>query len=435
MKVSGEVPLEPVVSRKTGHLFERRLVEKYLQEEGKCPITGEVLEVSDLLPLSVSKLVRPRLSTSASVPGLLSLLQTEWDDIVLETFNLKQALDAARKDLSQALYQHDAACRVIARLMRERDEARSATAELHVQGSDGSTLKNGTGAVQTGSVGKALQANTSSSAIAVLEHIDALMIEKMQLLSSARRGRKPSQTLRPRDVLSGIKTSLVATPHKAAPGGITSIALQQSLTGDRILTGGMDKDALLMSIDGSMLAKLSGHDGAVTAVAFSKNTSHASPLFTASADKMVKLWSSKSDVYDVDQTFIPHDGQVSALSVLPIETCILSFSFDGSWALLDVLSQSIVRKVRVSGSRLLCGQVHPDGLLLGTGGDSGVLNMFDIREQKSVCVLEGHSGGITSLSFSENGYSLAAGDIHGILRLWDLRKMSCANKLERKSRS
>ncbi|CAN0547097.1 unnamed protein product, partial [Ectocarpus sp. 8 AP-2014] len=49
--------------------------------------------------------------------------QNEWDDLMLETHTLKQHLNQTRQELSQSLYQNDAACRVIARLHRERDEA------------------------------------------------------------------------------------------------------------------------------------------------------------------------------------------------------------------------------------------------------------------------------------------------------------------------
>jgi pre-mRNA-processing factor 19 len=50
--VSGEVPVEPVVSRASGLLFERRLIHKHLQDTqaphaqdgvGTCPVTGEPL--------------------------------------------------------------------------------------------------------------------------------------------------------------------------------------------------------------------------------------------------------------------------------------------------------------------------------------------------------------------------------------------------------
>lgn len=66
----------------------------------------------------------PTSVSGAGFSGLLSTMQTEWDSLMVETFNLKSALEETRRELSQALYQNDAAVRVIARLSMERDQAR-----------------------------------------------------------------------------------------------------------------------------------------------------------------------------------------------------------------------------------------------------------------------------------------------------------------------
>lgn len=72
----------------------------------------------------VDHTVKPRPTAATSVPGLLAILQNEWDALMLETYSLKEQLNSVRQELAQTLYQHDAACRVIARLVKERDEAR-----------------------------------------------------------------------------------------------------------------------------------------------------------------------------------------------------------------------------------------------------------------------------------------------------------------------
>jgi pre-mRNA-processing factor 19 len=124
--ISGNVPEEPVVSKKTGHVFEKRLIEKYVAETGRCPVTQAELGADDLLALAAPKTAKPRAAPAASIPGLLGLFHDEWDALMLEAHSLRSALHASRQELSHALYQHDAACRVIARLLRERDEARAA---------------------------------------------------------------------------------------------------------------------------------------------------------------------------------------------------------------------------------------------------------------------------------------------------------------------
>lgn len=76
--------------------------------------------------------MRPRPPTLTSIPSLLSVFQNEWDALALESYNLRQQLGQTRQELATALYQHDAAVRVIARLTRERDEARDALSKVTI---------------------------------------------------------------------------------------------------------------------------------------------------------------------------------------------------------------------------------------------------------------------------------------------------------------
>ena len=50
--MSGETPQEPVVSKKSGHVFEKRLITKWLEtpsNNGLCPVTHEPLSQDDLI--------------------------------------------------------------------------------------------------------------------------------------------------------------------------------------------------------------------------------------------------------------------------------------------------------------------------------------------------------------------------------------------------
>lgn len=117
-----------------GNVFEKRLIEAYIAENGKDPVTNEETTVDDLIELRSARIVKPRPPTLTSIPSLLSAFQNEWDALALEVYNLRQHLTQTRQELSTALYQHDAAVRVIARLQRERDEAREALSKLTLTG-------------------------------------------------------------------------------------------------------------------------------------------------------------------------------------------------------------------------------------------------------------------------------------------------------------
>lgn len=67
--ISGEPPKVPVVSKKSGLVYERHLIQKYIDENGKDPVTGDTLEQDDLIEIKASKYPAPY-QTADSYPGV-----------------------------------------------------------------------------------------------------------------------------------------------------------------------------------------------------------------------------------------------------------------------------------------------------------------------------------------------------------------------------
>lgn len=145
----------------------------YITENGTDPVTNEELTVDDLVEVKSARVVRPRPPTLTSIPSLLSVFQNEWDALALETYTLKQQLAQTRQELSTALYQHDAAVRVIARLSRERDEARNALSKITLNGGPASN-------------GDAMQVDGQGLSEALVAKVDATQERSAISLSSPR---------------------------------------------------------------------------------------------------------------------------------------------------------------------------------------------------------------------------------------------------------
>lgn len=89
--LSGAPASQPVISLKTGHIYERSTISKYISVYAVCPHTGQPLAVSDLLPINNKNTIvtAPQYSDAES---MIKKIQNEYEALVLETSELKKNL-------------------------------------------------------------------------------------------------------------------------------------------------------------------------------------------------------------------------------------------------------------------------------------------------------------------------------------------------------
>lgn len=317
--ISGEAPQEPVASRKSGNVFEKRLVAAYISEHGTDPVNGEELSVDDLVDLKQARVVKPRPPTLTSIPALLSTFQNEWDALILETYQLKQQLAETRQELSTALYYNDSAQRVIARLQKERDEARDALSKVSVSGS-----ANGV----SGTNGDAMQVDNQPLSGDALAKVD----ETQQQLSSTRRKRPIPQDwatgdeIQAYDVKSSVDSQFTGAKFLASDS-----------SGDFFLTG--DSDGTMGVYDlgaGTFTTRSNLGVGAILGGAWcnDKQAVSTSTGVVAVAQEGA-----------VQGKFQQHAGAATALAAHPSGHLLVSVGYDKSYIVYDVSTMQVLTQV------------------------------------------------------------------------------------------
>lgn len=384
--LSGEPTLEPVLSLKSHRIFDKKLLRNFIEVNQKDPITDEEMTEHDVVPVEVTIPSHgvPS-STKTSIPSMLSAFQQEWDALALELFTLRKQLAAAREELSMALYHQDAAVRVAARAVKEKTEAQNALRDLAANFST-----NGVEAVQQ---------NTSPTKMPEL--YSDMLIEANQALFSEHKAFKPKSSLLPSQPVE-LQKRETQTCDSLSTVKLWSYSKELNC-------------ALVYSNETVDLVSISDYQ-----VKKSYNVSQVTALGFVGTEPVIGCSNTLSFSFteSEDSAHIHFDKDIVTLLSHDYLKMIVVVLLD-SYCIIDTKSREKIFQSEPLASSLSCGDLHPDGLLLGVGVESGV-SIYDISKGSQVAEFT-TSATPSNVKFASNGYWMLV--TYGeTLEIFDLRK-------------
>jgi len=424
--LTGENDIADPVVTPSGYVCSRKfLLNALLENKGKDPfVTSSEVDLDesqlvDLKQAAEAPLTIPTTSGS-SVSSLLTQLQNEYHGVLMELFSTKRSLQQTKQELSTALYQNDAAVRVIARLAMERDEARSQLQQQVTTAPAAAPSK------KRARVEDDDNNNTKSDDNKLDDsHIESL-VQTWQHLSAGRKAMKKA----------------------------TAVVDYTTLTPDAKNNTMVDCDQLIGAGKGNFWALLSSANNAVTV----QPSNISIKLSGSSPPKSVHMMELKPEgendatwmiatitddgqlqVYTHDHT----DGQISSTEKLSDDVVSVQIHPGGQYLLLTskdgavtIVKSSTAETLAtfsvVTEANVSCAQLHPDGLIHAMGTNDGKVLLWDVKSQTLASTLEipQKDATVTSIIFSENGYHLLTCTDANQCIVWDLRKQKMLHTVD-----
>ncbi|KAL3934204.1 MAG: hypothetical protein SGBAC_010026 [Bacillariaceae sp.] len=426
-EISGEslaTTTDEVVVTPSGHTCIKRLLLAKLSENGGMDPFEQMqerpLSEDQLITLSRRASIPPPRVHATSLPNLLQQMQKEYDALVLELFDTRRALEDTRQELSQALYQNDAAVRVVARLSMERDAARQ---ELEKWDSSVSAGAPAAAAAPTeASVEepskKRRRTETPSEPLQndipsddLQEMVDAwgtLQPQRKPMLKQAAASAPTAEDLAA--YVAGDKKAL----HKTTCKGLTAMAKSDNV----LVTAGKDKQVIAYSLTENVVLQSFNFGSIPTCVDI-----HQSSLVAAANKNGRIIVYSLEDGSTVGE--LQSKTPIVNLCIHPTGKHLCIATKAGKIIIYGLQDQKLYPVSEFSGddaTEYTCGALHPDGLIYAAGTTTGKVHMWDFKNKLLASVLEEGEDSVEAITFSNNGYHVATAHATATVRFWDLRK-------------
>lgn len=366
----------------SGHVCLKKLLLSKLAENGGMDpfLPNDVPLSSDqLITLSSSppSIIPPRPSVT-SMPSLLNLLDKEYSSLVLELFDTRKALEETRKELSHALYQNDAAVRVVARLAQERDQARQALIQWKSSGDGSSVVQEGKKQDEEDDEPPAKRAKTTTTTDTSSippEDLQKMTTTWQSLVQQRKELKKTLQPASPETLqtLTEVdKKNWHKTRNKA---GIVDLRYSQNT----ILTAGRDKQVILYSLESKQLVETVNVGAVVTSM-----DGTPSILAAATPDGSLVYYLNGQAVGE--PLDLSEHGTIVHVALHPTGQHVVATCENGAIILVRLLPESSLQVMTTfqtpsTTTTYSSADLHPDGLICAAGTSTGEVHLWDFKNQ------------------------------------------------------
>ena len=397
-EISGEpiVGKDEAVVTPSGHVcLKRLLLTKLMENGGMDPFEDKrPLSEDQLVTLNTTASVAKPKPSAMSMPSMLQTVQTEYDALVLELFDTRKALEETRRELSQALYQNDAAIRVVARVSQERDtfqqqlEQWKASASASASASATISISSAAPPVKEEPAASPNKRRRIETTEVLKNDLPDQDIAKMsEVWAQLNKVRKPTLKAAAAEAPSPENMAKMTflnqkAWHKSTNKGIPCLA--SSISDGLTVTAGKDKQLVVYDETNKVVKHTFAFKAVATAAAIGKGL-----VVAGTKSGIIRAYFLSSD--EPISSSIAVKSAIVNISVHPTGEHVVACTSDGSVIVCiaeDGQLQEVASFSAPSKESYTSAALHPDGLIYVAGTSTGKLHVWDFKNKALAATLQ-----------------------------------------------